>query len=1272
MFGGRKFNRNSEFLRDQGSDKSNVGGSIASVNDGLFQQINEAENHAKQILKTGQSQYVDGIKQNILDMIRAWLQEEGSNVFALYGKMGCGKSFFSARLYQDISAETELYDTVAFSSQQLYRDTTIVRNMLLSLANQLFTTVPACTAFFAKYPLTSESISALTEEVFIKPFEGVTLQKTVFIIVDGLDEYPREDCELMLETLGRFRMRLNPRVKIYFSSRPEAYVMSEMITDSERSFYHIEKNTNESHADCAHFIDVKCAKAGIQINEAMKRSLIEKSECSLKYLECFFNDIACGAIHVTADFIESLPMGLSHYYRDQLVRYFGDESLRFYQTKIVPLLEILCVAWRPITIQDVSDILGCRETEINTIISRSGTLLWRNNRYVMLYQSESIREFLMDERYCPEKYRIDSQNGNDRILQRLEEIMDSGEDLESNLYLFNCAVDHILSKDRILNADWNLLVRIVANYIHKADVLTKLTKGVLEKTPREIFLFLRCLYNDPKVDPLLKDRAGVRLIGAALQDKQDQKLQDVLELLEDQEEYTFIFSYGQIRMLRSTNKHDEAIKLLKPHLELADEEPVSLFRHVHYLDEISRIYRKLEMVTWEENTDFHIRVVQIGEQLLQKIPARNVPAHLCAVNSLDVSYDQLARLCDKLEKITDASVRQACGDKLLSVLQLPDCDPTQPGFFLLASEAAFQKELKLAKVCQQYDPFSDGRIHQLHYPFYALGILYFRKDFPGYNPDKALQYFEDCLSSIEEIALRPESHIRFIDVTVKLYGRLYDIYSKDEQFALARKYLGETRRMKDLRYLYHPSADTDFSRCYSYEQEADLVLAEQGIDAAEAYYLTAVRHYQECCKKYPDRFVQRSLSVVYYRLAKNFKKADNLEKYVYYTRLELEEDQRLYRLYPSAELLWDQGVTQELLADALRKLDPQGTIDQRIEMQKASITIYDKLHADYPQVEKYFTAPLTVYYRMGLDYRDAKMADDALTCLDMLLSLGARIAAVTREYDRFLDLPIRLFLLSYDLITDKTVYENYMAACKTYIEAVREYGKTEDFCSMRLHLLRQEIRDVQAAQGFQSAEPLILSYVEQTKDHAAAYPIPFNYHRLAYGYALLHEGYANAGAPSRDKSIRYLQEALNVLSLGLQQWPDNEDLRELQAILYGRFTTLLKRSADVGLISQTVDLYCLQIKDYALLYKNAEQQQKKDAFAKQLGQICSALESYLRMQEGLLNRRMDDPATPRELIARYLKAMVNGYSMLASFKFSDAQEKLEHYTELLSRWETEE
>ena len=1274
MFGGKKFNRNSEFLRDNDDDKSNISNSIVSVNDALFQQINDAENHAKQILKTGQSQYVEGIKQNVLAAVRAWLQEESGNVFTLYGKMGCGKSFFSARLYQDISAERNLYDTVAFSSQQLYRDTTIVHNMLLSLAHQMFKTVPACSAFFAQHPLNSESLTLLTEDVLIKPFEGVSLQKTVFIIIDGLDEYPRHDCEIFLETLSKLRTRLNPRVKIFFASRPETYIMSEMFNDSLRHSYHIEKNEEQSYEDCARFIDAKCAKAAIEIDENMTRSLIEKSEYSLKYLECFFNDIACSVIRVTADFIESLPVGLSHYYRDQLVRYFGhkDESLQFYQTKIVPLLEILCVAWRPITIEDASDILGCRESEINTIISHSGTLLWRNNRYVMLYQSESVREFLMDERYCPEKYRIDSQSGNDRILQRLKEIVAGGEDIENNLYLFNCAVDHILEKDRILNADWDLLAQLAFRYPHKLDFISKLCKGVLEKTPREITIFLRCVHNDTQAEQIMKDRIAINLISNAIQDKQTQKLQAVLDMIDGEEDFSFMVSYGQIRMLRNDYRNEEALTLLQPHLALVDDDITRLFRHTFYLDELSRVSRRSETANWEKTTDIHVQVLLEGEQLLQKRPIRYTSIHLCLVNSQTVSYDQLARLCEMLESKAEPTVREACGQKLFAVLNLPNCDPKQPGFFLIAAEAAFQKSLKLSKLCQQYDSFSDGRIHQLHFPFYALGILYFRKDYPGYSPDKALQYFEDCLSSILEIAKRPESHVRFIDVAVKLYNKLYEIYSKDKQLALAKTYFAEAKQMRDLRYLYHPSVDTDFSRHYSYEQNADIVLAEQGIDAAESYYLTAAQHYQSCCQKYPDLFVQRSLHVVYYRLAKNFKEAGNLEKYVHYTRLELKEIQRVYDLYPSEDLRWDWGVTQEQLAHALRALDPKGTVAQRIELQRSSLAMYQELAAAYPQVQKYFFAPFTVYYSLALDYKDAEMYSEMLSCLDAAYDLGPQISAATRDYDRILDIPVRLFLIIFESLQDNDAHQKYLDLCRTYISQISPHCPSEDFENLRLYFMYHEIRQLQNTQGFNAVESRLSDYVQQLKAYTEKHPSANNYSRLAYGYAILYEGYHQRSAiQSKNKAVFFLQEALTALDIGLQQWPDSIDMRKMQALCYGHLIAILKHKTDMAQVSETLDLYILQIKSYMLLIKEITEQTEKDRFGKLAAGACASLALYLRTQEGFLKRRLEASATSKDRIRSNVQIMVKGYSFLVDMKMPDAQEKLAYYTDLLSQLESE-
>ena len=1265
MFGGRKFNKNSEILRDADAGKSNAGGSITSVNDTLFQKVNDAENHAKQIMKTGQSQYVDGIKQNVLDMIRLWLQEDGSNIFTLYGKMGCGKSFFSARLYEDISAEKDRYDTVAFSSQQIYRDTANVRNMLLSLAHQLFIGVPACSDYFARHQLESESIANLTEDVLVNPFEGVTLQKTVFIIIDGLDEYPRPDCEVFLESLGRLRMRLNPRVKIFFSSRPEAYIMSEMFYDSENCSYHIEKNEVQSHADCARFIDVKCGKADIQIDDNMKRQLIIKSECSLKYLECFFNDISCGAIHVTADFIDSLPMGLSHYYRDQLVRYFGDEGLRFYQTKIVPLLELLCVAWRPITIEEASDILGCRESDINSVISRSGTLLWRNNRYVMLYQSESIREFLMDERYCPEKYRIDSGNGNACILRRLEEMMDNGEDIENNMYLFNCAIDHITEQDRITNADWALLVRMIACYSHKADLMFKLPRRILEKTIREIMTFSRCLFANTEMDPLLQDAFCVRLIAAAVSENQTEKLLSVLDALEGPEKLEFFVNYGRGRILRTEGRRDEALALLQPCLDQVGDDALTLARHTYYQDEVCRIYRRQGRITWEENTDLHIQTIRESEQLTQKYQRREGPAYLILLRNLSVSYDQLARLCDLLEDQTDPQLRESCGRKLQATLKLAEADPNKKGFFLLAADACFQKGLKLSKICQQYDAFSDSRIYDLHYSFYALGILYFRKDFPGYHPDKALQYFEDGLSSIMDIAMRPESHERYIRVPIKIYSKLTDLYLENGSYAAAKKYLAEESRMKDLRVLYHPSADSEFARCYCYEEEADIVKAEHGIEAAESYYLTAARHYEACGKKYSDLFVQRARHIVYSRIASAYKQASNLPKFVEYSRLELAEIERVYSLYPSASLRWDWGVTQEHLANALRKIDSAGTRAQRIELQESAVAIYQELAAAHPEVEKYHSAPCIVYYHLCLDCRDSGLLDDALNYMDKVLSMCRNIAPHHPNYSYLLDLPIRLFLCIHKHLTDQTVYQKYFDECKDYLTFADPYCDDHDFEDMKCLFLDHEAMRIRDTQGIEAAEPYFLAYIEIAKAHATKWPSEESLTRVAWGYTDLFQGYQQR--KQNTKAVCYLQDALEILDRSIEHLPTSVKLRKLRCALYGALADILKDDSDVKFISTAADLYIMQLQQYMILHKETEAASDKEDFSRLINKTYSMLTSFLRMQEAVVKAARSCSSCSKELLREYVKIIVTVYTFFADGRIEGAQEKLDHYTDLLSQ-----
>jgi hypothetical protein len=64
--------------------------------------------------------------------------------------------------------------------------------------------------------------------------------------------------------------------------------------------------------------------------------------------------------------------------------------------------------------------------------------------------------------------------------------------------------------------------------------------------------------------------------------------------------------------------------------------------------------------------------------------------------------------------------------------------------------------------------------------------------------------------------------------------------------------------------------------------------------------------------------------------------------------LELEELRRFYQLYPSPELRWDEAVTQEQIADALRTQSPSDSLALRLELQENALAIYRELSAAEP------------------------------------------------------------------------------------------------------------------------------------------------------------------------------------------------------------------------------------------------------------------------------------------------------------------------------------
>ncbi len=1257
MIGGSRYNRGSVRLQEENANNIQNDESDSSINEDLFSSIAEAENHAKQILKTGRDQYVAGIKQNVVEMVRRWLEPEDDNCFTLYGKMGCGKSFFAGHLYGQLGEEKELFDTAAFSSQQTYRDTTAVRTMLISLAHQLYIHVGACRDYFHTQKLDSTAIEQLTESVLIKPFEGKRLQKTAVLIIDGLDEYPRRDCEAFLETLGQLRPRMNQRVKIFFTSRPERYICSLFQSGSTNS-YHIEKNKAQSQADCARFIDAKCQGTGIHIDADMKQTLITKSEASLKYLECFFNDLAYGGMELTADLINDLPKGLSQYYRGQLLRYFSGNNLSFYQEELAPLLELLCVASRHLTLQEAADILGRREKELNQVISRSGTLVWKNDDYVMLYQAESVREFLTDDSCCPEDYLIDCTNGHQRILERLDEIIDSDEDIESNMYLFNCVADHILSQKRVTKQDWKRVIDILTHYSHKFDLRTAFFRRILERNVNEIVQFLRLLMADNRMHALLKAVSCVRLISNAISEKQEEKLSDVLARLEGEEEFQSMYHYGMARIYWAGEKNALAFQEIVDHLPEAQEDIAFCSWRICYLEFYADLRKKQKDVSRLEVTEQYIAVYRETMDMVQLCPRPDTAVQLVILRNKAISCGQMARLCEELEGEPDPHVRVQCAKKIQDLLQLPDIQPGDKGYLLQAAAEYYRQRKKLHESCRDHDLCSESRVYDLHHSCQALGRLCFNKQYPGYDPDRGLQYFEEYLSQMVEIAQRPDSPVRYIRSVIITYNHLVKLYSAEENYGAARLYLAKAQQMRMTRLQNQPSVEADFNVCFGYEQEAALCRAEHGMETAEPLYQEAIRRYKACGQQYTELFVQRALQVVYHNMSIGYRDENNFEQALKYRLLELEESKRICGLYPSHKHRWEWAVSAENVLVLLRRVDRKGTLPEQLQQGESALAIYEELAAANPEDPQYQTGPCYLYCTLFSVHLDLDQIPEALHYLDAAFKMYGYIALHAPQHRAVLHYPLVMFLQIRQHLTDTAILQKYYEDCKAYIALAAPYCCNADFAEQRCAVLRNEAKMIWDRDGFPAAVPYYEEGIKIAQEAALRWKSPGLNWSIAFYYFSMHLGYRENKEP--DVAKEKLLQAKNVLDQALDLAPTNLDLMLFLARVCGYLAEENLKNATFGGLKEAAGLMIRQAElfSHLLPIPNGPDLSAENARALQrLIKLGEQTEKLIAEEEARTISRVD-------YLLAFLHLAIQIFAFLAEQHQPNAQEKLEHYTQM--------
>lgn len=969
---------------DTPEDKS--GFQSAGKNDALFESLKDVEGQVDSIVSYGSKHYIDGIKDNILRLIYDWFETDGKDdrYFFLFGNMGTGKSFFSSRLFHKASLELNAYPPVIYSSQQNYASTTSVEKMLLVVAHRLFLSVPEYADYCRNTELADKDIAKLVENVLVKPLENVPLAKRVLIVVDGLDEYPKDECTELLDALNLLRLRINPQIHIFFTSRPETYIRSHLPAHSPASEYTIESMSDTTHQDCLAFIRAKCAELSVSLSEEAESMLVEKSGFCLKYLKCVFDDVAANAIEIKDGTIDNLPVGLLSYYREQLIRYFTDD--RAYREEFRPFLEIICAAYRPLKVTEAANILGVGTSYINNLILRAGTLIYKTDNVIYLYQSESIKPYLSDERYCPENYLVSPENGSRRILTYISELLDD-EDLASSEYLVDFAPNHILDIAAENDNDaWELLFRLIDSTIGHRDLLDNTVRAVLSKPQKLWTKFIRKLYQT-EIDPVACDHVASAMYSVASKMQLKVPLQEAVARISSSPDARYIAELYRSHIQKEESNHREAIEICRGLLSIVEEscEPDSTLQHVRYgfvYDEIQRMQRMNE-AHFTEIIENLVLTYQHVMKSLDGTPKRSKTYPL-VLRSYTVVLDQLGRTFKNYETAYLSSKEANQIAQALCPLIGTDTNGAElNGFFIRQAIICHEKALDICKQLQAMDPDSKFRLYDLHYSLLELARLHESKHNSRRNVERAIGYLEDCLRIMEQLANSAAQEApspvqeRYMSAPMYPCNELIRIYRGEGDPDRALEYVLRKRKQCEAVHATYTNASTLQAILTTYTQEADIIREKDGIKAAEATYLDVARRYKEAIEKWGDAFLYVSCGSVYDTMAKWFSEINEHASAITYRQNSLEIDTALFQKFPSERHEYYVCLDSEALASEMTKSDDTDIQKQGVDLYLETIRSYMAIADKYPH-EKYLRGPLScqdALFEYWLNTKEYDLAD---------------------------------------------------------------------------------------------------------------------------------------------------------------------------------------------------------------------------------------------------------------------------------------------------------
>jgi hypothetical protein len=264
-----------------------------------------------------------------------------------------------------------------------------------------------------------------SQEVFnrtvVEPLQTIFnsgFNKSVIILVDGLDESLHHRGDVTISTLLSRLKNLPSQVRFIITSRPEPKVVNEF-TDAKVLFLSAAKFNEENRKDIKIYVewrfqhDKDLKKIGTQVEPTKVSDSVEtitqKSEGNFRYVTFLLDAIAKG--QQALDDLKGIPAGLDGLYFDSLKRVV-DLGKKDWSSNYAPFLGVLCVAQSSLTQTQIEAFSGLSD---GTVWGCIGDLqqfievvkpLKGNGEEQYRFYHQSVIDFLNNRQFKVEKKKF--------------------------------------------------------------------------------------------------------------------------------------------------------------------------------------------------------------------------------------------------------------------------------------------------------------------------------------------------------------------------------------------------------------------------------------------------------------------------------------------------------------------------------------------------------------------------------------------------------------------------------------------------------------------------------------------------------------------------------------------------------------------------------------------------------------------------------------------------------------------------------------------------